>query len=195
MTFTEFKERYDYEGSVVLLEGKRNVREADRNKLHELGRLLASTTEKMIFRSGNAPGSDELFAGGVASVAPDRMQVIVPYTGHRKKQNRDFDTVSLDDVNLSEEPEVVYQSKANKKTEKHIDRYVAGDHNKFTVKAAYIIRDTVKVLGTEEVPPATFGIFYDDLQKPKSGGTGHTINVCRQNDIPAIDQSVWFEWL
>jgi len=33
---------------------------------------------------------------------------------------------------LLAEQEVVYQSKANKKTEKLIDRFVAGDHDRFT---------------------------------------------------------------
>ncbi len=41
MTFKEFIERYDKEKSVVLLEGKREVSETDKEKLRELGRLLS----------------------------------------------------------------------------------------------------------------------------------------------------------
>ena len=44
----------------------------------------------------------------------------------------------------------------------------------------------IKAIGTEEIRPATFGIFYDDLDKPKEGGTGHTMNVCIQNNIPIL---------
>jgi hypothetical protein len=69
-----------------------------------------------------------------------------------------------------------------------------GDKNRYTIKAAYIIRDTIKAVGTENIKPAAFGIFYDDLKNPKSGGTGHTMNICEQNGIPFVDQSVWFKW-
>jgi hypothetical protein len=57
------------------------------------------------------------------------------------------------------------------------------------------LRDTIKAIGTVEIKPATFSIFYDDLEKPRTGGTGHTMNVCTQNNIPVIDQTVWFKWL
>lgn len=72
---------------------------------------------------------------------------------------------------------------------------MAGEKNRFTIKAAYIIRDTIKALGTEEIKPATFGLFYDDLDDPLSGGTGHTIKVCENNGIPVLDQRLWFAWL
>lgn len=195
MTLNEFIEQFDRPNSIVLLEGKRNVLEADKEKLIALGRLLASKTKRILFRSGNADGSDQLFSDGVTSVDNKRLQVITPYSGHRKKTNKAFDTISLEDINIAAEPEVVYQSKSNKKTEKLIDKFVSGDKNRFTIKAAYIIRDTIKAIGTDEIKPATFGIFYDDLDKPKSGGTGHTMNVCEQNNIPIIDQKIWFKWL
>ena len=101
----------------------------------------------------------------------------------------------MDDIDIAAEPEVVYQSKQNKKTEKLIDQYVSGDKNRFAIKASYIIRDTIKAIGTKEIKPATIGIFYDDLDHPKSGGTGHTMRVCEQNQIPVIDQRTWFNWL
>jgi hypothetical protein len=28
-----------------------------------------------------------------------------------------------------------------------------------------------------------------------TGGTGHTMNVCKQNNIPIVDQKIWFTWL
>ena len=156
---------------------------------------IANHVFTMTFRSGNADGSDQLFADGVTSVDNKRLQVITPYSGHRQKTNQAYETISLDDINIAAEPEVVYQSKSNMKTEKLIDQFVAGKKNRLTIKAAYIIRDKVKVIGANEIKPATFGIFYDDLDDPLNGGTGHTMNVCKQNNIPIIDQKVWFNWL
>lgn len=195
MTLKEFISQFDTDNAIVLLEGKRNVRDEDKAKLIALGKLLASQTSRMLFRSGNAEGSDQLFSDGVTEVDRTKLQVIVPYSGHRKKTNHAYETISLDDVNIAAEPEVVYQSKGNKKTEALIDKFVSGERNRFTIKAAYIIRDTIKAIGTEGVKPATFAIFYDDLAAPQQGGTGHTMNVCEQNNIPMVDQSVWFKWL
>jgi hypothetical protein len=195
MTLKEFIKNFDKDNSIVLLEGKRNVLEADKEKLIALGRLLASRTKKMIFRSGNAEGSDQLFSDGVTEVDNKRLQVITPYNSHRQKTNHAYNTISLENINIAAEAEVVYQSKRNKKTEKLIEKYVAGARDRFSIKAAYIIRDTIKAIGTHEIQPSTFGIFYEDLDKPGEGGTGHTMNVCEQNNIPIIDQKIWFKWL
>ena len=195
MTLQTFLTNFDHDQSFVLLEGKRTVLPDDQEKLIALGRLLASKTSKIIFRSGNAEGSDQFFSMGVASVDPKRLQVITPYSGHRQKTNLAYQTISLDEINLSEEPELVYLSRQNKKTEKLVDQYVAGDKNRYSVKAAYILRDTVKVIGAGNVSPASFGIFYDDLAEPMSGGTGHTMKVCVQHGIPMVNQTMWFKWL
>ncbi|MEI7981492.1 MAG: hypothetical protein WCI71_07540 [Bacteroidota bacterium] len=195
MTLSEFIDQYDHDHSIVLLEGKRDVKESDKPKLFELGRLLATRTTKMLFRSGNAGGADHFFSSGVASADHTRLQVITPYAGHRQKTSQAYETISLDEIDIAAEPEVIYQSKLNKKTKKLVDQYVSGDKSRFAIKASYIIRDTIKVIGTKEIKPATFGIFYDDLNNPKSGGTGHTMNICEQNGIPVTDQSIWFSWL
>jgi len=195
MTLKDFITQFDKDNSIVLLEGKRNVLDADKEKLVLLGKLLASNTSKMIFRSGNADGADYYFSTGVSAVDNSRLQVITPYTGHRQKSNQAYETISLDEINIVADTEVVYQSKSNKKTEKLIDRYISGSRDRYSMKAAYIIRDTIKAIGTKEIKPATFGIFYDDLDKPKEGGTGHTMKVCEQNNIPIIDQKIWFKWL
>jgi len=123
VTPIEFIERFDRYNAIVLLEGKRNVPDIDQEKLTQLGKLLASKTHKMTFRSGNADGADYYFSLGVASVYNTRLQVIIPYTGHRQKANLAYETVALDEINIANEPEVIYQSKENKKTEKQIDRY------------------------------------------------------------------------
>lgn len=60
MTFQEFIDAYDQEGSVVLLEGKRTVLTTDAPILTALGKQLAESTRWMRFRSGNAPGADAL---------------------------------------------------------------------------------------------------------------------------------------
>ena len=195
MTLNQFISLYDKEDSIILLEGKRKVADADRGKLTALGRLLAEQTRKMLFRSGNADGADLLFSRGVVAVDPARLQVITPYAGHRQKYNKAYDTIALDQMDIAAESDVVYQSRQNKQYNRLIDQYVAGSKNRLAAKAAYIIRDTLKAIGNAHVKPATFGIFYDDLANPLSGGTGHTMKVCMQNDIPVIDQRVWMKWI
>ncbi|MBK9642909.1 MAG: hypothetical protein IPO72_16940 [Saprospiraceae bacterium] len=88
MTLKEFIKQFDKANSIVLLEGKRNVLVEDKEKLTALGRLLASKTKIMMFRSGNAEGSDQLFSDGVTSVDNKSLQVITPYSGHRQKTNQ-----------------------------------------------------------------------------------------------------------
>jgi hypothetical protein len=195
MTLTAFLNKYDNPGAIVLLEGKRNVAEEDKANLTLLGKLLAEKSTHILFRSGNASGADLYFSQGVAQIDSNRLQIITPYSNHRQKQSQTYNSVSMDDINMVEEPAVLYQSKSNKKMDKLVDQYVAGKKDRFSIKAAYIIRDTVKVIGTKDIPPATFGIFYDDLSDPGKGGTGHTMNVCRMNEVPLIDQKTWLDWL
>ena len=195
MRFDEFVAKYDIAGAVVLLEGKRDVKEEDRDALVAVGRLLASNTQHMVFRSGNAPGSDAYFSQGVAEIDRRRLEVITPYNGHRSRDNVAATTHSLDSVNLAAEDRVVYHSKQHGKTKKLVDEYVSGKRHQYAMKAAYILRDTVKVLGTVDIPQATAGVFYDDLNKPGEGGTGHTMRVCRENGVPVLTQEVWMRWL
>jgi hypothetical protein len=197
MTLAEFCTKFKNDkNAFILLEGKRNVLENDKDTLTQLGRLLANNLPLATFRSGNADGADFYFSQGVLAVAPERLQVITPYENHRQKQNNAYETISLDQVNLLNEPEVVYQSKNNKKTKSLIDKYVGGAKDRFSIKAAYIIRDTIKVTGTNSgVVPTTFAFFYDDEQNPKTGGTGHTMEICELNKVPYLTQKVWMEWL
>ena len=143
MTFDEFIKQYDFENSIVLLKGKRNVPDEDKEKLIELANLLVAKTSRMIFRSGNAEGSDQLFSDPISLADNKRLQVITPYSGHRQNSNQAYKTYSLDNINLAPEPEVIYHSKSNKKIEKLIDQYVSGNNNRYTIKAPYIIRDTI----------------------------------------------------
>jgi hypothetical protein len=195
MSLNEFIDKYDKEGTVILLEGKRKVLPDDAEKLRNLGRILAEKSKYMTFRSGNASGSDEYFSAGVASMNKDRLEVIVPYKGHRVKTNCSGKTIALDEIDLTKEKSVVKHSMANKKSKGLIDRYISGYSDTNAMKGAYLIRDTVKAVGTTKIKPTTLGIFYDDLKNPMDGGTGHTMKVCLDNGIPIIDQSTWFSWL
>ena len=195
MTLQDFILAYDVPGSIVLLEGKRNVLPDEIAKLTALGKLLAQNSRHMLFRSGNASGADFYFSEGVVAVAPGRLQVLTPYAGHRKAKNLAYDVYNLDEANLAGEPDLVYQTKTTKTTEKLVEKYVAGGRDRISIKAAYLLRDTAKVIGVASLSPATAALFYDDLSKPRTGGTGHTMNVCSNNNIPVLDQSVWFSWL
>jgi hypothetical protein len=190
-----FIEQYDVANSIVLLEGKRLVLEDDKSRLMKLGKLLAQCTQNIIFRSGNAPGADLYFSEGVAAVDSKRLQVITPYHGHRKKYNVAGYTMALDQQSLMAESELIYASKNNPSNAKLVDDFVAGERNKNTIKAAYLIRDSAKVLGCGDWGPATVGLFYDDLANPLKGGTGHTMLLCKKNQIPVFDQKIWFDWL
>lgn len=195
MNLTTFISNHDHPSSIILLEGKRNVHTEDKPKLIALGELLCSNTSHMIFRSGNASGSDHLFSKGVANVDSARLQNILPYKGHRKKYNLAGDSIGLDEIDLVMEPEIAQLTKKNKGASGFIDQYLGGKTTGFYKKAAYLLRDTVKVTGAGNYQPATFAIFYDDMENPRSGGTGHTIQMCDEKGIPWVDQNVWMDWL
>jgi hypothetical protein len=67
----------------------------------------------------------------------------------------------------------------------------------FRALAAYLLRDTIKVIGCEDLglAPADFGIFYVRASDPMKGGTGHTIRVCRERGVPVLTQDQWMSWL
>ncbi|MFV8337222.1 hypothetical protein ACNQF7_14230 [Flavobacterium sp. RSP29] len=115
MTLAEFTTQFNSKNNIILLEGKRNVLESDKEKLIQLGNLLATHLPLVTFRSGNADGADFYFSQGVLQAAPERLQVITPYDKHREKQNNAYETISLDQIDLANESEVIYQSKNNKK--------------------------------------------------------------------------------
>lgn len=196
MLLAEFIAQFNSKNTIILLEGKRNVLEQDKEKLIQFGNLLATHLPLATFRSGNADGADHYFSKGVLQVAPERLQVITPYDNHREKQNNAYDTISLDQIDLVNEEKIIYESKSNKKTKSLIDKYVGGSRDRFSIKAAYIIRDTIKVIGTKSgVSPIDFAFFYDDFENPKTGGTGHTMTVCEMNNIPYLTQEEWGKWI
>jgi hypothetical protein len=195
MTLQQFLEKYDLPNTIILLEGKRDVLPDDQPKLVALGTLLVTESQHITFRSGNAAGADFYFSKGVSDINTKRLEVVTPYSGHRKKENTAYTTLSLDDLDLANEPEVVYQTKTNKKMERLIDQFVEGNRNRNSLKAAYLLRDTLKVTGAQNILPSNFAFFYDDLTNPKSGGTGHTMQICDLNNVPYLTQEVWKEWV
>ncbi|MDD4746471.1 MAG: hypothetical protein PHW19_04240 [Salinivirgaceae bacterium] len=199
MTLIEFVEKYDFPGSVVLLEGKRVVYENDKQKLYEFGRGIANATQHIKFRSGNAEGADLLFAKGVASVDKNRIEVITPYSGHRKSENVAGSTIAIDTLPISDLTNAIEISSYNQAYRKMVDAYINDNENRsnqFSIKGAYILRDSLKVVGSDSIiSPSVFGFFYVHMHNPRSGGTGHTMNVCNLKKVPFLDQRKWSEWL
>jgi hypothetical protein len=70
---------------VILVEGTRNVPDTDRPLLVAMGRKLAKTLPRAVFRTGGASGADEAFAEGVRQVDPGRIEYVLPQSGHRAK--------------------------------------------------------------------------------------------------------------
>jgi len=199
MNYNELKEYIKHlnkKNPIVLVEGKRKVKEEDKIMIVKLGEQLAKDFPDVIFRTGNANGADELFAQGISKVSPERLEFILPYKTHKKRKRIEkAKYYSLDEINISEE--VIKQTRElSGKNRNIVDLYLSGVRNRFTMKAPYILRDTLKVIGMEAIiSKADFGIFYDDLEHPLTGGTGYTIKVCKKNNIPVVTQEMWIKWL
>jgi hypothetical protein len=73
----------------------------------------------------------------------------------------------------------------------------SGPSSAATSKATYLLRDTLKVTGSEALglAPAALGIFFVNEADPTGGGTGHTIRVCGVQDVPVAEQSEWKNWV
>lgn len=181
---------------VVLLEGIRALPAADRPALVAFGARLARDFPQALFRSGHAEGTDEAFAEGVAQVAPSRLQLVLPRDGHRRRHVPS----GAFPVALSDAPNSDMQELADATVAASPDYYglMAGRdrHAALQAKSRYLLRDTLKVLGSAKhgLDPATLACFYVNPADPMAGGTGHTLRVCRQFGIPALDQSVWMGW-
>lgn len=185
---------------VILVEGTRDLPEADRPLLVELGRLLAQKLPHAVFRTGNATGSDTAWAEGVAVVDAKRLQYVLPNTGMgRQRRQSDSPAVALAAVPAAAEQVLAgATAKATPASQRLVDLYVrekGGSAN--AAKGAYLLRDTLKVLGCAELnlAPATVGIFYVNEADPMGGGTGHTIRVCSEQGVPVVTQAAWRRWL
>jgi len=181
---------------VILLAGSRKVPANLQNKLVALASFLAHEFPQALFRSGNADGSDSLFARGVNAVAPDRMQLVTPTKGHRKAHRHPVNyAIPLDTVSAVHEETLAYHTNAaTPENSRIIDK--RNEIPQLKSKARYLLRDTLMVLGDPEtdLAPATVGLFFVDGD-PLAGGTGHTIRVCRQNQVPVFLPQDWWRWL
>jgi hypothetical protein len=196
LSFSDFVRLIDQQGSVVVLAGKRDVIASDEPKLFQLGQLLAEETTHIIFRSGNADGADKLFSEGILKSNPKKLQVITPYIGHKTSNNLNENVISLESINLSLEHDLIYSAKKNKNAKGLVEEYLKGVDKRLKSKGAYLLRDTLMITGTKTgILPASFSIFYDDLKKPQQGGTGHTMLMCKEKNVPFINQTTWMKWL
>jgi len=181
---------------VVLLEGRRAIPAGDYGHAARLARGLALRFPRLRFRSGNAAGSDQAFSEGVAMVDAGRLQVVAPYASHRSRDR--YPAANYDSPgSLSQTREAVIAYKtisASPKIGGLINK--RGAKGPLAAKAAYLIRDTMKVVGhSDEFPKPLCALFYVDPDDPMAGGTGHTIRVCRQEGVPVVFQSDWQTWV
>jgi hypothetical protein len=202
MTYQQFLQsvhQLNTQQPVILLVGKRQVAESDQPKLVDLGNKLATDLPQCLFRSGNAKGADALFTQGVLAVDPERMQVVLPYSGHQKKnRNSQSSYYALEPTQLAEEDPIVYKTieQVDPDRRRMIPGYLAGQKNRFTTKAPYLLRDTLMVIGDAAMglAPVSVAIYYDDLEKPMQGGTGFTIRLCEQQRMLVKNQNAWMRW-
>jgi hypothetical protein len=197
MTFSEFTALVDaHPGGVVLLEGRRTLPATAAAQATNLAARLANSFTRLRFRSGNAAGSDQAFSEGIARVDASRLQVIAPYASHRKSiryADASYDFPSS--LSAVQEDEIAYKTATASPQNKGLIAKRAKS-GAIAAKAAYLIRDTMKVTGhSEEFPKPICAIFYADLQDPMAGGTGHTIRVCKQEGVPVAFQDSWQLWL
>jgi len=181
---------------VVLLEGKRNIPQSDAVAATALAIALASKYPMLRFRSGNAPGADQAFSEGVAQVDPLRLEIVAPHEGHRRKHRIKGASYSATSIVVAAE-EAVLADKTIKATPRNRSMIENRDSNRrLGAKAAYLIRDTLKVAGSNSgLEKPICGIFYVDSGDPLSGGTGHTIRVCRNEGVPVVFQKDWMDWI
>lgn len=183
---------------VVLLEGTRQLPLPAAPLLTALAARLAQSFPKARFRTGNAKGSDEAFAKGVADVDASRLEFVLPHHGHRQRQRpAQSPTTIMGDVTAARVQEVVDATiEASPQYERIAISYrKRAMHPRQRAIAELILRDTLKVTGTPEMPPPVAGIFFVNASEPESGGTGHTVRVCKDRGVPVIDQFAWMGWI
>ena len=196
MTYAEFKSLISRTpDGVVLLEGRRAIPDDHARKAECLARHLATEFSSLRFRSGNATGADDAFSRGIAAVDPRRLQIVAPYASHRKSLRYDeaaYD--SPDSLSRIQEEEIASKtSGASPAIRRLIDK--RGGKGAAAAKALYLMRDTMKVTGhSVSFPKPVCALFYVNLDDPMEGGTGHTIRVCQQEQVPVVFQDSWGDW-
>ena len=182
--------------SVILLEGTRNLPPESRHQLAAMGQHLAKAYPQTVFRSGNAPGADEAFAEGVASLPGSMLELLMPTPGMGKaRRPTGARCVALQEVPEPERQHLTLESKAaSPENHRIFDLYLRGQSgNPAYSKAQYLVRDALKVIGSPalKLAPATLALFFVDLNNPSGGGTGHTIRLCQRHSVPYFTQRDW----
>ena len=185
--------------AVVLVEGTRKVAQGDFEVMRRLGTVLAERMPGVVFRTGNAEGSDTAFAEGVAEVDAGRLEYVMPTEGMgRKRRVAAARTFALAGLSKAAENRLAEETtEATPKAERLVSaRLGIVKNQRLAAKGSYLLRDTLKVTGAPELglAPATAGIFYVNEVDPLGGGTGHTIRVCLRQRVPVVFQHVWREW-
>lgn len=183
---------------VVLLEGRRKVKQGDGQLLTDFARRFALAYPSVIFRTGNADGSDTYFARGVAKVDPARVQYVVPYASMKQKNRVEGASIlSYDELSKAEDKTINYLSSDVNPDNQGLFEYARKVPNgKAAAKAKYLLRDTLKVTGSEDAgySKPVIGFFYVDPATPLDGGTGHTIRVCQKLNVPVITQLAFLKF-
>ena len=145
-----------------------------------------------------AEGTDTAFAQGVTAVDSARMQYVGTHPGMGKKRRQpDAPVFSLTDV-----PDVA-DSEPGRATCEASPEYASlvaaykksGGKGRLAARASYLLRDALKVVGCGALglAPATGALFYVNADDPLSGGTGHTIRVCRLRGVKILFQDEWMQ--
>lgn len=196
MTFTEFANIINRATTpIVLIEGRRVISFEVAESARKLTSFLAGQFPNLNFRSGNANGADEAFTAGVLDMSPERLQIIAPYSSHRKKQRHPF---ALYDSPASLSPDALEHVKAMTIDASPGNKALVGCYQrggKLGAQAACLIRDTIKVAGIpDKLDAPKVALFCIDPASPEAGGTGHTIRVCRNAGVPVVFQNSWESW-
>jgi hypothetical protein len=180
---------------IILVEGKRKVKEKDVDKIKQFGKKIAKDLSHCIFRTGNAGGSDQYFIDGILKIKNVDIEYIVPYKKHRNKHMYETAKCFSIDTNITKEIiDLTKQSRPN--MSKIIDYYLQGGKSGLTAKVRYLLRDTMKVTGmVNKINKGSLAILYVDEKNKYSGGTGHTLQICEYLNIPYITQKYWLNWV
>jgi len=197
MNFDDFTNLMNSNPSpTILLEGSRTVADADKPKLIAIGTKLASAFPNAVFRSGNADGTDSLFAEAVLLVNPAQLELVLP-NSKKLKSTHGEKRISLEQLDQAESNHIYQLTKQTTPINKPlIEFYETGKEGSPRYKAQYLLRDALKVTGSEKLnfKPATIGLFYLNSAKATGGGTGHTIRVCKLENVPVVMQPDWLNW-
>lgn len=172
---------------VIVLEGTRKLPENKKGILSEFAVELSQKIPNAIFRTGNAKGSDEAFAEGVIKNDAKRLQYIIPRENSRRKfRHKNSPFFSADKIPDHELKYLIeISNRASPKNSSMLNTALINKKGKAYELALYLIRDTMKICGSEyyNLAKADFAFFFVNEENPLSGGTGHTIQVCKLMNV------------